>query len=231
MRLRYRIALAVVTGAVLASMGLAADLKGTVHDSTGVGVSRAVVTLQAFESKHVVANTQTDASGAYVFAAIPGGSYTLQVNARGFATSRIAGIRVADGDRKAVPAVPVFSGFGCGPFDAGNLWVLDDGEAGGISGTVLDRDRKPMWNAKVSLVCRGQRSCAAGTTTDRDGHYWFTGVEPGAYLIMIEGQGYFDEEDEAHVWAGLETMHHPIQLYECESERCGPRQKVDPGCA
>lgn len=55
---------------------------------------------------------------------------------------------------------------------------------GGIQGIVRDSDGKPVAGAHVSLIGTGTPQVAR---TDGSGYYTFTGVQPGAYTLKVEG--------------------------------------------
>lgn len=72
------------------------SLGGSVQDSTGAVIKGATVTAHndqtGFEAK-----TQSSASGAYAFSALPVGTYTLKIDSAGFAESTVKGLTVRSG--------------------------------------------------------------------------------------------------------------------------------------
>ena len=68
------------------------ELRGTVLDESGVGLSGATLTL-VHEGTGLVRTTTSNDSGRYAFPATAPGEYALVVRLSGFATSRFAGLR------------------------------------------------------------------------------------------------------------------------------------------
>jgi hypothetical protein len=63
-----------------------AQVSGTVTDQTGAVIPQAMVTLRNTRT-HEQRHATSDGSGAFNFAALPSGSYAIQISARGFETS------------------------------------------------------------------------------------------------------------------------------------------------
>ena len=67
------------------------NIVGTVKDSTGAAVPNATVTI-ANEGTNIESKTQTNTDGDFVAPGLPGGSYTVRVEAAGFRTSAARGL-------------------------------------------------------------------------------------------------------------------------------------------
>ncbi len=80
-----------------------ANVQGTVTDSTGAVVGNANVALTS-EATQVKRTTVSDASGIYLFPAVPIGTYDLSVTATGFKTWEQKGIQLEVGSSISVNA-------------------------------------------------------------------------------------------------------------------------------
>jgi protocatechuate 3,4-dioxygenase beta subunit len=146
-----------------------ASIEGIVTDAvTGMPLVNAVVST----NRDNVANVRTDDRGHYTFRNLNTGFYQVYGHAEGYASRssfvRLLGSQALNGinlklDREAV-----------------------------IAGRVLDRDKNPVVNTRVSLREQGFRdgrpvltSFFAVNTNDL-GEYRFTGINPGRYYLEAE---------------------------------------------
>lgn len=67
------------------------------------------------------------------------------------------------------------------------LYLLDpsQGEAGGIEGTVTDRDGKPVAGMRLSIVSGTTGFPEIAVETDGEGHYRIGGVPPGTFEVAV----------------------------------------------
>ncbi|HJQ93447.1 MAG TPA: carboxypeptidase-like regulatory domain-containing protein [Candidatus Thermoplasmatota archaeon] len=79
--------------------------------------------------------------------------------------------------------------------DAPELEVTDT--TGGIRGIVVDQSIVPVAGAKVTL------SGGPNTTTDEEGLFRFTALEPGDYFVAVSKPGYTSVQQAATVVAGV----------------------------
>ncbi|HXY48690.1 MAG TPA: TonB-dependent receptor [Terriglobales bacterium] len=77
------------------------SVSGTVTDATGAVIATAKVTM-ADEDKGYIFSANTDGAGRYIFRDVLPGRYTLSVEARGFQSSRQAGLLLAVNQNAAV---------------------------------------------------------------------------------------------------------------------------------
>jgi hypothetical protein len=151
-----------------------------------------------FESRAEV-DVQT---GEFEFAGVPGGRFTLDAEARGYARTRIAEIEVpATSDDRAPLAVRLERG------------VL-------VRGTVVAAGtREPMEGALVSLACPSVIDAttflsplSAGVATDAAGGFEVR-VPPGQKsVLVVTSEGYAEARDEFVATVGATAIHREIAL-------------------
>jgi hypothetical protein len=95
------LALAIVLFAAPAQAQNTGSLRGTVTDTTGAVLPGATVTLTN-EATRFARNSVSDTRGAFFFAAVDPGNYTLAAELSGFKTQTIKGIRVNPNDTRGV---------------------------------------------------------------------------------------------------------------------------------
>src|SRR5690242_1070039 len=102
MAIRFKLSLTLLTVAVLTMLTLptdmrgqaiSGDLTGSVLDQSGAGVPNARVNA-VNDATGVAQSTNTNANGEYHLTNLPAGTYTLNVNASGFAAGQLRNVRV-----------------------------------------------------------------------------------------------------------------------------------------
>ncbi len=145
-KVQFALALAMVFALFGAVTGWAqvgvASLSGVVQDQTGAVVVNATVTLSNAASGAEI-TLQSNASGAFTFAAIPSGDYAVLVNHSGFKAFSQTGIHLNPGDAISLPALTLKPGAATETVtvtaDVAGL-PLDSGQLSStISGGDLDR--------------------------------------------------------------------------------------------
>jgi hypothetical protein len=86
--------IACFSGLVFAQGGATGAITGTVQDASGAVLSGAKVDIFSEATGQVERHLTTDSSGIFTANLLPVGSYTVQVSASGFATTKFPGIRV-----------------------------------------------------------------------------------------------------------------------------------------
>jgi hypothetical protein len=86
--------IACFSGLVFAQGGATGAITGTVQDASGAVLSGAKVDIVNEATGQVERHLTTDSSGTFTANLLPVGSYTVQVSASGFATTKFPGIRV-----------------------------------------------------------------------------------------------------------------------------------------
>lgn len=145
------------------------SIRGTVNDNAGAGVVNATVELSG--NGQAARSTTSGANGAYSFADVPPGTYTLTVAAP-------AGFTVGAGSTVSLAVA-------AGVQATATTFVLDRVvvAAGSIRGTVTDHNGANVPNATVVLTGNGQPQRSASTGTN--GVYAFSNVPSGAYTLTV----------------------------------------------
>jgi hypothetical protein len=80
--------------ALLAQGGATGAISGTVQDQSGGLIAGAQVSVVSEATGQVVRDLTTDSSGSFTATLLPVGSYSVEVSARGFATTKFTGVLV-----------------------------------------------------------------------------------------------------------------------------------------
>lgn len=139
---------------------LTGSVSGTVQTNSGEAVPDAAVRIEG-----TTIETSTAADGSFTLADVPAGTQTLVVDPADLAAQTFD-IEVAAGEQTQREI------------------TLD--LTGGVSGTVFAAVGSPSEDATVALVDENEQSVAE-TTTDSDGQYEFTGIQPGEYGLIADG--------------------------------------------
>lgn len=174
---------------VLPTPALAGDdlrITGTVINAvTGDPVSGAEVAIGFSQKQEVAASVLTASNGRFDFRGLQPGKYWLVAQGRTFSRQ---GYQQHDS---------YFTGVAVGKgLESTDLMfkVMPDAS---IGGTVLDDANDPVADARVLLfrtgVDEGKRSTSlrGQTTTDDDGRYRFSHLEPGTYMIAVSGRPWY----------------------------------------
>jgi hypothetical protein len=86
--------IACFTGWALAQGGATGAITGTVQDATGAVVSGAKVDIVSEATGQVERHLTTNSSGIFTATLLPVASYTVEVSASGFATTKFPGVLV-----------------------------------------------------------------------------------------------------------------------------------------
>ncbi len=97
-KIRYFSALVLIlfcSSLAFAQGGATGAISGTVQDATGAVVAGAKVRVTGEATSEMMREVTTDASGIFTASLLPVGSYSVEVSAVGFATTKFPGIVVA----------------------------------------------------------------------------------------------------------------------------------------
>lgn len=192
-----------------------ASLRGTVHNPNGVPLPGAVV-----EARNDITGAQqkatSDSQGMYTFANLPSGSYTIQVDASGFNTSKRAGVQLVSGQSAEVPITLELG-------NASEEITVEAGEANSVAAAMAPMDalleehsaRTEITQAFIAnytspLADYGEAvEMAPGTyTTNGNGtglgqsKTYFRGFPDGDYDIDFDGIPFYDTNSPTHhSWA------------------------------
>lgn len=92
------IAVVMLCVAPLAAQQTTADVLGTVTDPSGGAIPAATVSLRNL-STNASQSAKAGADGHYIFNLLPPGTYSIEISAQGFATTKIASVTLQAGDR------------------------------------------------------------------------------------------------------------------------------------
>lgn len=167
-----------------------AGLQGTVKDATGgvvPGASLEVTGSALIGTRKV----QTDTGGNYRFAALPPGSYTLTVSAKGFRTSKQAGIELSVG-RLPILDVKLEIGTVTETVEVSSLASVIDTTQSKVATTVqkdvLDNLPKGRSFQSVIPFAPGARQePLQSTNTSRDNGFQIDGASDSENVYMIDG--------------------------------------------
>ncbi|MBT3233438.1 MAG: T9SS type A sorting domain-containing protein [Calditrichaeota bacterium] len=134
--------------------------------------------------------TQSDENGAFNFAEVPVGEWTVQITGRGYLPFR-EDIEVAVDQAVELEIVLEVAG-GRGDDDDD-----EDIEFGSVSGMVANEDGEAVAEARVMLNCPGQRPLQA--QTDENGAFSFAEVPVGEWAVQIAGRGYLPFREDIEV--------------------------------
>jgi protocatechuate 3,4-dioxygenase beta subunit len=163
-----------VLGAALTgtASGEPGSLTGFVRDATGAAIAGARVEVEA--GPHDVGrSTLSDASGVYTLDQLPEGNYSFLASAEGFDSKSTGPIQIDGGEQTSYTFV---------------LLPVGTGEVGSIAGQVVDEDGQPLQGVSVSMI--QAPADLLDTTTDAEGKYEFTLLQPGTYSLRFSLQGY-----------------------------------------
>ena len=140
------------------------SITGTVQDSqTTVGIANALVSLSPAGLSNV-----TSSIGAFGFASVPVGAYTVTASATGYQTAS-ASVTVTSGHNANI-----------------NLHLVSTVPGGSVQGVVKSSaSGKGLAGAIVTLTPGD-----LATTADRTGYYGFPSVTPGSYTLTVTAVGF-----------------------------------------
>ena len=203
----------------------ASSLHGSVQSPIGSPLPNAMVILRSPAPNGETARSETDQSGLYSFPQVRPGIFTLEIQAKGFASAHVVDVQVSEGEDKSIPGLTLQLGH-CGPHAATQYLRLAKQPYGTptVSGIILDQRNRAVAGTRVELLCQNHHSCAK-TVTDGNGTYVFS-QEPGEYSIHTKHSGFFDElYDNYLAQSGFETVYYPIHLERCAPGKCQPWRK------
>ena len=199
-------------------------ISGTVSDSAGAKIANATVIVSTPDGRTEMTGTTT-ATGGYSFAGLSEGQHVVQVFATGFGASRMLNVAVKNGANaqqdvrmdigfvrtpegtqpRTVAVAPkvIVSPSPLRPEIVKNISTRDQGvrvsensgQAGIVSGTVVDQRGVPVVGAVVStpVVQRGDNTIAVNfqkATTDSRGVFQIAGLAPGVLAFQISQPGF-----------------------------------------
>ena len=140
------------------------SITGTVQDSqTTVGIANALVSLSPAGLSNV-----TSSIGAFGFASVPAGAYTVTASATGYQTAS-ASVTVTSGHNANI-----------------NLHLVSTVPGGSVQGVVKGRTTGKAVGGAIATLTPG----VLATVTDSAGYYGFPSVTPGSYTLTVTAVGF-----------------------------------------
>ena len=161
-------------------------ISGTVKDDDGsLLLENVKIELQKPDGT-VIKTTFTDVNGFYVFSEVePGGTYVIKETNLATYPLNVSDYDASDDGDAADQNTEVDDTIGVklepGEKDTDNNFV--DSNNGAITGTVKDDNGNPIPGVSIQLQ-NSRAGVVATTTTDSNGAYKFTEVEPGTYKVV-----------------------------------------------
>jgi len=212
----------------LSAYQAAARLTGRVDASDGVGLRGARVSLLSADRQEQSFRNVADDEGIYELRYVPEGTYTLRLEAPGFAHADINAVSLRAGESTNVPPVKLDVTAPCrGAPQKLQLAAQAGALSRQVQSTVSDFRGKPLVSVRVILRDDSQVYSA---TTDSQGRFHIVGITPGVYGIQLRLRGYWDSYfSDLRVQAGFITSPGPFALERCVLGRCIPalrRRKI-----
>lgn len=195
----------------VAAQETTAGMQGVVKDPTGAVIAKAKVEVLS----PVMVGTkslETDASGAYRFANLPVGDYTLTVNAAGFRPFRQTGIALSAGSLPSIDVTLVVGAAQEVVEVTGEGAIVDVTQSKvqtNITQDVLANVPKGRYFTSVIQFAPGARTePTQSSTTNRDNGYQINGASNSENAYMLEGQ------ETASPYDGRSAVNVPMEFVE-----------------
>jgi hypothetical protein len=179
--------------AALAPADTQFHISGTVVSSpTGQVLADTEVSIGRAQTSDTVKSMQTEPSGHFEFNGLSPGKYWLAAQRRGFS-------RQSFEEHQGY-----FTGIAVGPGLQSDKLVFRLRPDASISGIIVDDQNDPVREAQVMLF----RAAESGTrtlnslepsTTDDQGHYRFSHLQPGKYFIAVAARPWYAESQQRYV--------------------------------
>jgi hypothetical protein len=205
---------AVLSAALVLAQG---GISGTAVDVTGAVIPKATVSISSGEFRTA---TETNEVGRFAVTGLTGGTYSLEIWASGFTTTRIR-VSLNSAEDKRLPDVLLQIGrSGCAWSPRFFLQVEGQKGGGRIRGQLfqaeIDSDtRKILPGREVRLRSLPGDRPVLTATTDADGRFEFPTPGLGAYLVETRQIG-----EEVWMGPGWDVMVEPMTEWVCPAVGC-----------
>lgn len=131
--------------------------------------------------------TGTNGDGAFEFAELPPGTYTVWVTRESFVSQTIENVQIVDGQTRQIAITLKIASTSCFP-EASTSYEKRSDDVN-LAGKVSGSSDGPLKGATIKLtpMPSGQNRV---TTTRQDGTFQFSGLEPGRYKLQAIHRGY-----------------------------------------
>ena len=186
------------------------QLSGTVTDSSSAVIQEASVTLKN-QSSGTTRDTTSNSEGYFTIAAVPTGTYTLTVRAKGFKSWEYTGIALDQGDKRSLAEIVLQVGAGTelirvegtaaelAPVTSGEKsWTIGTNELQNVTmvGRSADELLKIMPGvAPVNGLGQGSwfTDSIAATNLGAGAAYTANGVQPSSMQLQVDGASIVDQ--------------------------------------
>jgi iron complex outermembrane receptor protein len=201
-------------GTLLYAQSASAKLEGTVTDSQGVALAKALVTAKS-DATGIVKTTRCDASGNYSIDGLPAGSYTVEAFSDGFATLSKPDITLNAGQTQTVGfSLKISSVFQEITVNAGiDSLAAQTAPSGGfieersaqslVSNTYIENFTSPIADyGEIVQIVPGTFTTSADGIGLGQSKTYFRGFVDGDYDIDFDGIPFYDTNTPTHhSWA------------------------------
>jgi hypothetical protein len=212
-----------------------------VRDNRGFPDPNAVLTLISEESIQIV---KVGSSGEYHFTGLPSELHELRIWSPSFNDVTMPDIRIGGTDVKSLTiteelfsAPPPNSSAACPAFEwaplpgVGKRIAYEErASEASVAGSIRQWPGiSPISGVTVKIFRTGSANEASTATSDENGAFQFSNLDPGDYTVSVSREGYFKIADGPHFFVARKNLTHlgPIELYS-ERMSCDPVQVISP---
>jgi hypothetical protein len=220
-------------GVLAFGQGGTARLTGKLIDITGAGIWQAQIKLESDRGDQYSAEPNSE--GEFAFSHLLPGEYNLATHSAGFLSSTVRGIKITNSETKTLPplrlSIPSHGVCNYKPEIKYIRFVDEETRTGDLGGRVeleqgpIKTEPQGIAGAQVKLRCGKIRVCGT-TTTNQDGEFRFSGLNPREYSVEVRRTGHYLQKEAGYtVDAGRESIYYPIYLEICVHGDCDPSKR------
>ena len=162
------------------------SIRGVVVDPSPALVPNARIELKSGDLKF---STSTNGRGEFALEEIPAVTYELSAEQVGFFTTRVRFLRLAPGEVKRLPELPLFIAWGCwgGNFVLELPRTIRSNEVRGVVFEgIIGSQKRPSEGQTLTLTLESGGSQPLGAVSDAKGEFRFPNVPSGRYRIRTK---------------------------------------------
>lgn len=230
-----------VVSAVSAYSQSGGSLDVVVKDNRGFPDPNAVLTLISEERIQIV---KVGSSGEYHFTGLPSELHELRIWSPSFNDVTMPGIQIGGKDVKSLTITEELfsappsnssaacSAFGWAPLPGVGKRIAYEERASeaSVAGSIRQWPGiNPISGVTVKIFRAGSAKEASTATSDENGAFQFSNLDPGDYTVSVSREGYFKIADGPHFFVARKNLTHlgPIELHS-DRMSCDPVTEVTP---